>query len=116
MTAMDRDGPRFINLAYSVLFTRAPSLSRRRWRARRRKDRIDGFYLRVLELRGEVAFADASNTLAQLEAIEREAFDALVGERLAADDSFRIFTELVNGLRRELRDRVEERSTTTPHQ
>ena len=120
----ERDEPGFLEryaetlnfLTYLTALVITGIVALGRWRARRRKDRIDGFYLRVLELRGEVAFADASNSLAQLESIEREAFDALVAERLAADDSFRIFTELVNGLRRELRDRVEERSATTPPQ
>ncbi|MEM1401764.1 MAG: TAXI family TRAP transporter solute-binding subunit [Pseudomonadota bacterium] len=118
----ERDDPGFLEryaetlnfLTYLMALVITGIVALGRWRARRRKDRIDGFYLRVLEIRGEVAFADPSNTLAQLEAIEREAFDALVGERLAADDSFRIFTELVSGLRRELRDRIDERHAMTP--
>ncbi len=81
-----------------------------RWRARRRKDRIDSFYLRVLELRRESAFADPLEQLNKLEKIEEEAFAGLVAEKLSADDSFRIFTELAEGLRRELKVQVSGRA------
>lgn len=80
-----------------------------RWRARRRKDRIDSFYLRVLALRRESAFADPVEQLSVLENIEEEAFAGLVAEKLSADDSFRIFAELAEGLRAELKNRINAR-------
>jgi hypothetical protein len=82
-----------------------------RWRARRRKDRIDSFYLRVLALRKESAFSDPVEQLTVLESIEEEAFAGLVAEKLSADDSFRIFTELAEGLRAELKTRISARET-----
>lgn len=110
----ERDEPGFLVryaetlnfLAYllALLFTAALAFGR--WRARRRKDRIDSFYVRVLDLRRAAGFDDPGHLLSKLEQIETEAFTALIAERLAADDSFRIFMELTEGLRRELKDHV----------
>lgn len=111
---IERDEPGFLEryaeslnfLVYLIvlLFTGAATFGR--WRARRRKDRIDGFYLRVLDLRRNAGFDDPNRLLGELEKIEDEAFQGLIAERLAADDSFRIFTELAEGLRRELKDKI----------
>lgn len=73
-----------------------------RWRARTRKDRIDRFYQRLLALRQRIGDDDAGTLLLEVDALESEAFDLLVRERLAADDSFRIFMDLTASLRREL--------------
>ncbi len=74
-----------------------------RWRARRRKDRVDAFYQRVIDLRAQVRAHSPEASLEALEAIESDAFSALMDERLAADESFRIFMDLAEGLRRELK-------------
>lgn len=111
---LERDEPGFLEryaetlnfLVYLVVLLLSGLVALGRWRARRRKDRIDGFYLRALELRRQVGEVESQALLAELDALETEAFDGLVAERLAADDSFRIFTELTNGLRRELRERL----------
>lgn len=81
-----------------------------RWRARRRKDRIDEFYTRVRALREKLAAGDTKRCLRELTEIEDEAFTALVEERLSADESFRIFTDLVNALRQEIRLRDQQAS------
>ena len=65
-----------------------------------RKNRIDKFYVEVIATRDAVG-ADASDTdrLAAIEAIrqlQNHAFELLVDEKLAADESFRIFIELTN--------------------
>ncbi|WP_439100738.1 TAXI family TRAP transporter solute-binding subunit [Congregibacter sp.] len=107
----DRDEPGFLEryaetlnlLVYLAALLVTGAVAFGRWRARRRKDRIDDFYLRVLELRRGAGFDDPARLLGELESIENEAFTALIDERLAADDSFRIFTELAEGLRRELK-------------
>ncbi|MFK7829287.1 MAG: TAXI family TRAP transporter solute-binding subunit [Congregibacter sp.] len=73
-----------------------------RWRARRRKDRIDGFYVRVIDLRRRRSDTKPEQLLDALQKIENEAFEGLIDERLAADDSFRIFTDLASKLRADL--------------
>lgn len=66
----------------------------------RRKNRIDEFYVRTIELRRKVsATSDASEIQRisrQIRDLQAEAFDLLVAEKLAADESFRIFVTLSN--------------------
>lgn len=115
----ERDEPGFLEryaeslnfIVYMVVLLVTGAVALGRWRARKRKDRIDTFYTRVLELRRESGFGQADDLLARLEAIETEAFQGLIDERLSADDSFRIFTELAEGLRAELKARREQEIT-----
>ncbi len=108
---LERDEPGFLEryaetlnfLVYIAVLSVTGLLAFGRWRARRRKDRIDEFYRGVFELRRGAALRGTKETLEDLEQLEADAFAALIGERLGADDSFRIFTELVDGLRRDLR-------------
>lgn len=108
---LERDEPGFLEryaellnfFVYVIVLIVTGVLGLGRWRARRRKDRIDTFYVRVFELRRTVGLEDSDLVLQRLEEIEAEAFAGLIDERLAADDSFRIFTELADGLRRELK-------------
>jgi TRAP-type uncharacterized transport system substrate-binding protein len=76
---------------------------------RRRKNRIDRFYSEVIAIRRQVADSedDAVNQKAasRLRALQDEAFELLVDEKLAADESFRIFITLSN-------DALEQISTT----
>jgi hypothetical protein len=74
-----------------------------RWRARRKKDRVDVFYLKVLEIRERSGSEAPEPLLAELLDLETEAFDSLVREKLAADESFRIFTDLLQRVRAEIR-------------
>ena len=66
----------------------------------RRKNRIDQFYVDVMAIRD--AIGRESNATERREAVEKihelqnRAFELLVGEQLAADESFRIFIELTN--------------------
>lgn len=111
----ERDNPGFLEryaetmnfLAYLIAMLITGVVAIGRWRARRRKDRIDGFYLRVLELRKSATLGNPVEALSELETLERAAFDGLVNERLAADDSFRIFTELAGNLRLELQAQID---------
>ena len=66
-----------------------------RWRAHRKKDRIDTFYIRVLAIHERAEGEDSRLLLQELRDIEREAFESLVAEKLAANESFRIFTDLM---------------------
>jgi TRAP-type uncharacterized transport system substrate-binding protein len=74
----------------------------------RRKNRIDEFYSRTIALRRSVT---ASSDPAELRRVRRDvrelqakAFDLLVDEKLAADESFRIFITLSNDVLRQLGD------------
>ena len=74
-----------------------------RWRAHRKKDRIDIFYLKLLAVQERIGDESPSALLEELTGLEREAFAALIAERLAANESFRIFTDLLTRVRRELK-------------
>jgi TRAP-type uncharacterized transport system substrate-binding protein len=73
----------------------------------RRKNRIDTFYERAIGIRksvhGNKDAADRSQALNEIRQLQDSAFDLLVDERLAADESFRIFITLSNDIIAELR-------------
>jgi TRAP-type uncharacterized transport system substrate-binding protein len=78
-----------------------------RWRNRRRKDRIDFFYRSVIEQRTSGLSSSSSSeveaVISRLRQLEDEAFGLLIDERLAADESFRIFVTLTHGAVEELK-------------
>jgi hypothetical protein len=89
-----------INMLVYVFFLLLTSLvGFARWRAHRKKDRIDTFYTRVFSIRERAAGEDRRQLLRELDMLEREAFESLIAEKLAADESFRIFTELLSNAR-----------------
>lgn len=108
-----RDEPRFLEryaealnfLVYMVALAVTGVIAFGRWRARSRKERIDLYYARILALRVDSAAADPDAVLRDVNALEAEAVDLLMRERLSADESFRIFMELASNLRREMRER-----------
>ena len=67
---------------------------------RRRKNRIDRFYSAVIDVRNSITDSmnesDRLNAADQLRRLQNEAFELLVNEKLAADESFRIFITLSN--------------------
>lgn len=74
---------------------------------RRRKNRIDRFYAAAIGIRNTISDSmnendrvDAAN---QLHRLQDEAFELLVNEKLAADESFRIFITLSNDVIEQLR-------------
>ncbi|MGI9236667.1 MAG: TAXI family TRAP transporter solute-binding subunit [Woeseiaceae bacterium] len=75
----------------------------------RRKNRIDTFYTRTIALRRSVNESTAPDELQQViekvRDLQSTAFDLLVDEKLAADESFRIFITLSNDVLQELGDR-----------
>ncbi len=73
-----------------------------RWRARRKKDRADVFYARVLAIRERARDGEQGGLLSELDSLEREAFQMLIDEKLSADESFRIFTDLLERTRADL--------------
>lgn len=76
----------------------------------RRKNRIDEYYSEAIRLRDRArSSTDAATTqasVAALEALQDKAFRELVAERLAADESFRIFITLSNDILGQLKDRT----------
>ncbi len=73
----------------------------------RRKNRIDTFYKRAIGIRKSVTdLSDAAartRALKEIRRLQESAFDLLVDERLAADESFRIFITLCNDIISDLR-------------
>jgi len=72
----------------------------------RRKNRIDTFYSQTIRLRNSVT-GDTSNEqrrdiVANIRELQNTAFEMLVEEKLAADESFRIFITLSNDVMAEL--------------
>jgi hypothetical protein len=73
----------------------------------RRKNRIDTFYSRTIALKNSVTEQSGADERRQaikdVEYLQSNAFELLVDEKLAADDSFRIFITLSNDVLRQLR-------------
>ena len=89
-------------LAYLAVMVVSGFLGLARWRARRKKDRIDVFYLKVLAIQGRAREEDHRRLRKELQELEEEAFASLIAEKLAADESFRIFTDLLERVRMQL--------------
>ncbi|MEM1113542.1 MAG: TAXI family TRAP transporter solute-binding subunit [Pseudomonadota bacterium] len=90
-------------LVYVTFLTVTGLFALGRLRNRRKKDRIDGFYSRVISIRDRRTRDSSQALLMELDLLEREAFESLIAEKLLADESFRIFTELLGQLRDDLR-------------
>jgi TRAP-type uncharacterized transport system substrate-binding protein len=72
----------------------------------RRKNRIDTFYARAIEIRRQAAATDdpaeRDRLVSELRALQETAFSKLMDEKLAADESFRIFITLSNDVLAEI--------------
>ena len=66
----------------------------------RRKNRLDKFLVEVIKIRNTVgpqsSEAERTAAIAEVKALQDYGFEQLVDEKLAADESFRIFIELTN--------------------
>jgi TRAP-type uncharacterized transport system substrate-binding protein len=66
----------------------------------RRKNRLDEFLVEVINIRNSLkpdsSADERAAAMASIRTLQDRAFELLVDEKLAADDSFRIFTELSN--------------------
>ena len=69
---------------------------------RRRKNRIDGFYRDVMTIRDSItersSAAERAAAVERVRELQNEAFEMLMREKLAADESFRIFVTLSNDI------------------
>ena len=72
----------------------------------RRKNRIDTFYAAAITIRNSIektsTAAERQEKEAEIRSLQTRAFDLLVDEKLAADESFRIFITLSNDVLRQL--------------
>lgn len=82
----------------------------------RRKNRIDTFYTKTIALSRSVddstEAAKLREIIAEVRSLQNAAFDLLVGEKLAADESFRIFITLSNDVLRQLGDKGPQSSAS----
>lgn len=81
----------------------------------RRKNRIDEFYLETIRIRDSVTLEATANELtaaiAEIHALKNRAFELLVEERLAADQSFQVFIELTRDALDEINELVTKKSS-----
>ena len=89
-------------LVYLVFLLLTGAIGLTRWHAHRKKDRIDAFYSRIFAIRMQAMSEPKEKLLTELQHLEMEAFDSLIAEKLAADESFRIFIELLTRAMAEL--------------
>ena len=112
---IDRDRPGYLErnaeviaLVFTVLVTLASgTIALYRYRAQVRKDRVDEYYQRLLDIRSQIeaAHGDADTLLAcrgKVLNVQREVLDLLVDERIAADLSMIAFITLSNQIINEL--------------
>jgi TRAP-type uncharacterized transport system substrate-binding protein len=82
----------------------------------RRKNRLDGFLVDVIEIRNtitnESTESERAEAMEKVRNLQDRAFELLVDEKLAADDSFRIFTELSNDTISRIGGIAEQKSAT----
>ena len=81
----------------------------------RRKNRIDEFYLETIRIRDSVTVDTTTDELAtaiaNIHALKNRAFELLVDERLAADQSFQVFIELTRDALDEINELVTKQSS-----
>ena len=72
----------------------------------RRKNRIDRYYAATIDIRNSAREstdpAEHRKAIPKVRALQNEAFDQLVDEKLAADESFQIFITLSNDVLQQL--------------
>lgn len=85
--------------------------STQRWMTQRRKDRIDAYYIELDKILDPLYHSDSNlqdleKIEVQLLEIQRRAVRLLASERLVADESFRIFQDLLSEGRQEVEKRM----------
>jgi TRAP-type uncharacterized transport system substrate-binding protein len=90
-------------LMYMVFLILSAVVAFARWRLHRKKNRVDQFYIQALGIEERATPENYAQLLGELKELEQEAFRWLIAEKLAANESFRIFTDLVARIRADLR-------------
>ena len=90
-------------LMYMVFLILSAVVAFARWRLHRKKNRVDQFYIQALGIEERATPENYAQLLGELQELELEAFRWLIAEKLAANESFRIFTDLVARIRTDLR-------------
>ncbi len=82
------------------------------WQKQRKKDRVDVYYQKVIDIDQYIEIVKSSNELQKLEnqlfSIRNDAFDLLINEKLSADDSFNIFLNLLETSFKRIQMKAEE--------
>lgn len=82
-------------LAYLLFALVTGAIGLARIHSQRKKNRIDQYYSRIMAIRMRAMNEPHAPLLFELHQLELEAFELLISEKLAADESFRIFIELL---------------------
>ena len=93
-------------LLYMLFLLLSAAVALVRWGMHKKKNRIDTFYIRALAIKKRAIMTSAPELVSELNALEQEAYDALVDEKLAPNESFRIFTDLLNQIRRNIKSEM----------
>ncbi|MCZ6828749.1 MAG: hypothetical protein O7F73_04055 [Gammaproteobacteria bacterium] len=101
-SALERYAESINLLVYLVFLVLTGAVGLTRWHAHRKKDRVDAFYSRIFAIRMRAMHEPQEQLRIELRQLELEAFESLITEKLAADESFRIFIELLTRAMAEL--------------
>jgi len=107
---LNRDEPSFLEryaetinmLMYLSFLLLSGLIALTRYRSRGKKNRIDIFYVKLMDIRKRIPQQASADLERELVELENEAFALLVEEKLAADESFRIFTDLLARVKQDL--------------
>jgi TRAP-type uncharacterized transport system substrate-binding protein len=117
-TYLDRDEPSFFEryaelagVIFSVVVAIVSGLiSLSKWRAQRKKDKVDEFYAHLMDIKSNMAnivsIETARNKIKEIKEEQNRAFNMLIHEELEANDSFRIYMELSKETIQEIAARI----------
>jgi TRAP transporter TAXI family solute receptor len=81
-----------------------------KWNKKRKKNRIDSFYLQVMNIQKQIENLNNKEALVttrqKLNKLKNEAFQQMIDEKLNADESFRIFINLLDSTKTELESHI----------
>ncbi|MFK8047449.1 MAG: TAXI family TRAP transporter solute-binding subunit [Halioglobus sp.] len=106
-TGLERYAETINMLAYVFFGLLTAGVYLARLAIQKKKDRIDEFYFKVMQIRQRAKHEPSQRLIEELQQLEREAFESLIAEKLAADESFRIFIELLTRALTELKSEAD---------
>ncbi len=100
----------FILSVFLMVITGGSSVMR--WNKQRKKDRIDVYYLKIIEVERNIAdmenIEDGEQAIYKLHSLRQKAFQNMVKEKLVADSSFQIFLTLIEGAIERIREAMND--------